>query len=58
MATKLTKPIKREVSENSVLYTLTVTPDHVIITEKGCRKGITLSVPELCRNASAVRDRR
>jgi hypothetical protein len=43
MATKLDKPIKRELEHGGVLYTVTVSPDGVRVVEKGKRKGRELS---------------
>ncbi len=43
MATKLDKPIKRELALNDRLYTVTVSPAGVKIVEKGKRKGRELS---------------
>lgn len=43
MATKLEKPIKREVEHAGVLYTVTISPDGIRVVEKGKRKGRELS---------------
>jgi hypothetical protein len=43
MATKLDKPIKRELEVGGVLYTIIVSPDGVRVTEKGKRRGRELS---------------
>ena len=43
MATKLEKPIKRELEHAGVLYTVTISPDGVRVVEKGKRKGRELS---------------
>ena len=39
MATKLDKPIKRELEHGGVLYTVTIAPDGIRVVEKGKRKG-------------------
>ncbi len=43
MATKLDKPIKRELALNGRLYTVTMSPTGVKVVEKGKRKGHELS---------------
>lgn len=43
MATKLDKPIKRELEIEGRSYTITVAPDGVKVVEKGKRKGISVS---------------
>ncbi len=43
MATKLDKPIKRELEHAGNLYTVTISPDGVRVVEKGKRKGRELS---------------
>jgi hypothetical protein len=43
MATKLDKPIKRELEHKGTLYTVTISPDGVRVVEKGKRKGRELS---------------
>ena len=43
MATKLEKPIKRELDLAGVLYTVTISPDGVRVVEKGKRKGREVS---------------
>ena len=43
MATKLDKPIKRELEHKGMLYTVTISPDGVRVVEKGKRKGRELS---------------
>jgi hypothetical protein len=43
MATKLDKPIKRELEHAGVLYTVTISPTGVRVVEKGKRKGRELS---------------
>jgi hypothetical protein len=43
MATKLDKPIKRELEIEGTTYTVTVSPEGVRVVEKGKRKGQSLS---------------
>lgn len=43
MATKLTRPLKREIEHEGRAYTVTLTPDGVTVVEKGRRKGNSLS---------------
>lgn len=43
MATKLDKTLKRELDLDGKLYTLTLTPSGILLTEKGHRKGIELT---------------
>jgi hypothetical protein len=43
MATKLEKPIKRELEHAGALYTVTISPDGIRVVEKGKRKGRELS---------------
>lgn len=39
MATKLDKPIKRELEHSGKLYTVTISPEGIKVVEKGKRKG-------------------
>jgi hypothetical protein len=43
MATKLDKPIKRELEIDGRSYTVTVSPEGVKVVEKGKRKGIEIT---------------
>jgi hypothetical protein len=43
MATRLDKPIKRELEIEGTTYTVTVSPEGVKVVEKGKRKGQSLS---------------
>ena len=43
MATKLDKPIKRELEHGGALYTVTISPEGIRVVEKGKRKGKELS---------------
>ena len=40
MATKLDKSLKRELDIDGKLYTLTLSPTGLLLTEKGHRKGV------------------
>jgi hypothetical protein len=41
--TPLDKPLKRELAIGEVLYTLTIDPEGLKLTEKGRRKGVDLA---------------
>lgn len=43
MATRLDKPIKRELDIEGRTYTVTLAPDGVKVVEKGKRKGVSVS---------------
>lgn len=43
MATKLDRPLKREIEVNGRAYTITISPDGLKLVEKGRRKGHELS---------------
>jgi len=43
MATKLDKPLKRELTIDGQPYTVTISPDGIKVVEKGKRKGHELS---------------
>lgn len=43
MTTRLEKPLKREIELDGKLYTVTISPDGLKVTEKGKRKGQELS---------------
>ena len=43
MATKLDRPLKREIDVGGKPYTVTISPDGVKVVEKGRRKGHELS---------------
>ena len=43
MATKLDRPLKREIEVDGVLYTATFSPEGVRVVEKGKRKGQELT---------------
>lgn len=43
MATKLDKTLKREIEMEGQLYTVTISPEGVKLTQKGFRKGRDMS---------------
>jgi hypothetical protein len=43
MATKLDKPIKRELDIEGATYTVTLSPAGVTVVQKGRRKGVSVS---------------
>ena len=54
MATKLDKPIKRELEIDGALYMVTVSTDGVKVVEKGKRKGQELSWSALVSGDAAL----
>jgi hypothetical protein len=54
MATRLEKPLKREVEIDGQLYTLTVSPEGMKLVEKGRRKGHELSWRDLLSGDEAL----
>lgn len=54
MATKLDKPIKRELEIDGTTYMVTVSPEGVKVVEKGKRKGQTLSWAALISGDAAL----
>lgn len=52
--TRLDKPIRREVEIDGKLYTLTVDPDGLKLSEKGRRKGIALNWSDLVSGDAAL----
>lgn len=49
MATKLDKPLKREVDINGVAFMVTLSPEGLKVVEKGKRKGTELSWEQIVR---------
>lgn len=43
MATRLDKPIKRELDIEGTTYTVTISPEGVTVVRKGKRKGVSVS---------------
>lgn len=54
MATKLSKPLRREVEIEGVLYTVTLAPEGLKIVEKGHRKGQELNWQQLVRGTAST----
>ncbi len=54
MATKLDKPIKRELEIDGTAYMVTVSPEGVKVVEKGKRKGHELSWKALVSGDAAI----
>ncbi len=54
MATKLDKSLKRELDIDGKLYTLTISPQGLLLTEKGHRKGRELSWKNLLGDDAAL----
>jgi hypothetical protein len=52
--TRLDKPIRRELEIEGKLYTLTIDPDGLKLSEKGRRKGLALSWTELASGDAAL----
>jgi hypothetical protein len=54
MATKLDKPLKREVEVDGTAYVVTVTPDGLHLVQKGKRKGIDLTWRDMVSGDAAL----
>ena len=54
MATRLDKPLKRELDIDGRPYMLTIAPDGLRLTEKGRRKGHELSWRDLVSGEAAL----
>jgi hypothetical protein len=54
MATKLDKSLKRELDIDGKLYTLTLSPQGLLLTEKGHRKGRELAWKDLVGDDAAL----
>jgi hypothetical protein len=54
MATRLEKPLRRELELDGELYTLTITPDGLKLVAKGKRKGHELAWRELISGGAAL----
>jgi hypothetical protein len=54
MATKLEKPLKREVSIEGQPYMLTISPDGLKLVPKGKRKGLELAWTSLVSGDAAL----
>jgi hypothetical protein len=54
MATKLDKPLKRELDLNGEPYTLTISPEGLKLVPKGRRKGHELAWKDLVSGGAAL----
>ena len=54
MATKLEKPLRREITIKRSSYIVTISPEGVKLTEKGKRKGIELAWSDLVSGQAAL----
>ena len=54
MATKLDKPLRRELEIDGKLYTLTFAPEGLKVVEKGRRKGVELEWKSLVNGDAAL----
>jgi hypothetical protein len=54
MATRLRRPLKRELEIGGTLYTLTLTPEGLKLAEKGRRKGQELRWQDLVAGDAAL----
>jgi hypothetical protein len=55
MTTPLDRPIKRELALDGMLYTVTISPDGIKVTEKGKRKGHELTWLDIISGDAALR---
>lgn len=55
MTTPLDRPIKRELEIDGALYTVTISPEGVKVTEKGKRKGHELTWRDIISGDAALR---
>jgi hypothetical protein len=55
MTTPLDRPMKREIEIDGTLYTVTISPDGVKVTEKGKRKGHELTWRDIISGDAALR---
>ena len=54
MATKLEKPLRREITVERASYIVTIAPDGLKLTVKGKRKGIELAWSDLVSGQAAL----
>ena len=54
MTTKLSGTLKREIRIGGADYTLTITPESLVLAAKGRRKGLTLAWDELVSGDAAL----
>jgi hypothetical protein len=55
MTTALDHPIKRELELDGTLYTLTISPEGIKVTEKGKRKGQEITWRDIISGDAALR---
>jgi hypothetical protein len=55
MTTPLDRPIKRELEIDGTLYTVTISPDGIKVTEKGKRKGHEVTWRDIISGDAALR---
>jgi hypothetical protein len=55
MTTALDRPMKRQIEIDGTLYTITISPDGVKVTEKGKRKGHELTWRDIISGDAALR---
>ena len=55
MTTSLDRPIKRELDLDGTLYTVTISPEGIKVTEKGKRKGQELTWRDIISGDAALR---
>ena len=53
MATRLEKPLRREITIKGSSYIVTISPDGLKLTAKGTRKGVELAWPDLVSGQAA-----
>lgn len=56
MATKLEKPIKRELEIDGTAYMITISPEGVKVTQKGYRKGQEMSWRSIVSGDAALNE--
>ena len=54
MATKLAKPLRREITIGDSLYIVTISPEGLKLTAKGKRKGIELAWSAMVSGEAAL----
>ena len=54
MTTKLEAPLKREIRVGADAYTLTITPEGLVLVPKGRRKGFSLNWKDLVSGDAAL----
>lgn len=54
MATKLTKPLRREIAIEDNAYIVTISPDGLKLTAKGKRKGVEIAWADMVSGQAAL----